>query len=373
MIVYIITIILSVLFTYISIKYKNKYKENGYKNYKYGYVLFAFFAFLIPCIVSGFRAYTVGTDTQGTYYNLYELSQDTDIYEKMRDKGYAIINRIIYLLFDNYTGVLILTSIIMYGCCFYSIFKISDDPTLSTYLFFVTNVYFIMMNMIRESLAISIFILLIPYMMKRDLKSFFVFLFGMLIAFSIHPTAAAFILLYFLFNFIKINKKVVIIFTICNAVFAKYIIRFALKILSNISYFNIYFAWYLKSDYNTGEFNLFSFLIIFSILILLIIAYNYAKDDKKYKLLLLLTTIATNILLYSPYLPLMQRTSWLFSLPIFVLIPTVFKYLDEKDKKKSDIVKFLMLGGYTLYMICTIFIMGYHDIIPYHSIFYKVN
>ena len=261
----------------------------------------------------------------------------------------------------------------MYGCCFYSIFKISDNPTLSTYFLFTTNVYFIMMNMIRESLAISIFILLIPYMMKKDRKSFIIFLIGTLIAFSMHPTAIVFILLYFLFNFIKINEKRVIILTIINAVFAKYIIKVALLLLGKITYFNTYFAWYLKSEYNTGKFNFFSFGIIFSVLILVLIAYKYAKNDNKYKLLLWLTTIATNILLYSPYLPLMQRTSWLFSMPIFVLIPTVFKYLEEKDRKKSNIIKILMLGGYTLYMICTIFVMGYHDVTPYHTIFYKVD
>lgn len=373
MAIYIITIILSVLFTYIAISYKNKYKKYNYKNYKKIYIIFAFFAFLIPCIVSGFRAYTVGTDTSGTYWQLYNASKEFSVYTKIRDVGYAAINRLVYILIDNYTGVLMLNSLIMCGCCFYSIFRISDNPTFSTYLFFATNMYFITMNMIRESLAISIFILFIPYLMKKDCKSFIIFLVGMLVAVTMHPTALVYIAIYFLFNFVKINRKKVIIFTILNAVFAKYIVKIILQILVNVSYFNTYFAWYLKSDYNTGEFNLFSFLIIFSILILLIIAYNYAKNDKKYKLLLWLTTIATNILLYSPYLPLMQRTSWLFSLPIFVLIPTVFKYLDEKDKKKSDIVKFLMLGGYTLYMICAIFVMGYHDVVPYESVFYKVN
>lgn len=369
MIVCIIMIFLSVLFTYIAVTYRNKYNETNNKNYKYIYIILAFLAFLIPFLISGFRAYTVGTDTSGTYLNLYNQAKDLNIYKNVRDIGYAIINRLVYLLFDNYTVVLLITSAIICGCSFYQIFKTSDKPTISTYLFFATNMYFISMNMIRESIAISIFILFIPLLMEKNWKSFFIFLLGMLIGFTIHPTAFVYVLLYFLFNFIEINRKRVIIFTVFNAICAKFVVKIFLKICENISYFNTYFGWYLKSNYNTGKFSLFSFLTIFSILVLLVIVYKYIKNDKKCLLLLWLTTIATNILLYSPYLPLMQRTSWLFSLPIFILIPSVFKQLEKEDEKKSKIINFLLIGGYTLYMICTIFIMGYHDIIPYKSIF----
>ena len=216
-----------------------------------------FYVFFSIFFVASFRDYSIGTDTDSTYLSIYNLVLSGS--GGIRDVGYALINKVSIVLFNNYTGLLLMTSLIMYACFYKSIFNQSKYPAISTYLFFATNVYFISMNMIRQSISISLFTLSIPSIKDRKFLKFIII---NLLAFSIHSSAIIYFPTYFLLNR-KLNIKysiiLVCLFGLFGGIFSTYII----ELLYNSTFFLKYFAWYFNSMYNTGAVSLFSLLILY--------------------------------------------------------------------------------------------------------------
>ena len=195
MLIYLIVIILSVFFAFIAQNMRKQYNTSKKRIDHQAYIIFSILSFLPVFLVSAYRGYSVGTDTSGTYYDIYQLVLNN--IGGIRDVGYTFINKVAICLFHSYHGVLFLTSLIFCGLSFKSIFEESKYPMFSVLLFFTTNVYFISMNMIRQSIATTLFILAIPFIKKKE---FWKFLILILIATSIHSVSLIYIFLYFLLN-----------------------------------------------------------------------------------------------------------------------------------------------------------------------------
>lgn len=358
MLIYIITIIVSVFFSFIAQCLKKNIDKS--RRIKLVYWIFCILAFLPPFLVAAFRGYSVGTDTDSTYLSIYNLVLNG--YGGVRDKGYALINELSILIFDNYTGVLILTSLLMYACFYKCIFNQSKYPSMSTYLFFATNVYFISMNMIRQSIAISLFTLSIICIKDRKL---FKFLLLNILGFFMHSSAIVYLPIYFLLNH-KLKVRNVLILVIVFGLFGGVLSNYIIKFLYQFSYFTDHFAWYFDSMYNTGTLSLFSLLVSLCILVFLLLINKNAREDNDYNILLWLQFISFICLILTSFIPLMQRISWLFSFSLFIYLPRMFDYIN--NKKLKLLFKIGILGGYTCYMVMTIFIMGYNEVVPYVSV-----
>lgn len=357
MVLYVVSMIVSVFFAHLAYKTKKNSDSNGKALV---YCIFCFLSFLLPFLLSAFRAYTVGSDTGGTYMKIYEYVLSGDI-GAVRDSGYAFVNKVALLFSDNYTSVLFLSSLLICGLCYKRIFSESKYPALSVLLFFATNVYFISMNMVRQSIGISIFIFALPYIQKRKLIKSAILI---LLATTMHSSCVLYFFVYFIIN-IKIKPKYILGFTGIIFILGNLISSTIISILLKLQFFRTYFAWYLNSNYQSGEINKVSLIISIGILIFLICINKKAKNDKKYTTSLNLTIISTSILLLSAFIPLAQRTSWLFSFPLFIYLPNMFDYIDS-DKR---IIKYIIILGYLAYMTYTIFILGYHGVVPYSSVF----
>lgn len=364
MLIYIVMMLLSIFFAYLADKVKNKkvMEPSDMKKYKVYYRLFCFLSFFGPFLLSAFRAYSVGTDTSGTYYDIYNIVKNGYM-SVVRDVGYGWLTKISIILFNNYTGTLFLTSLIICGLSYICIFRDSKYPVMSTLLFFTTNVYFISMNMIRQCIATMIFIFAIPLIKNKKWLPYFI-LTGL--AFTMHTSAILYFPMYFLLSK-RLNKKVSIGLIIGFVVFGSFGVDLLINLLLKMDYFNDYFAWYLTSKYNTGDFNVISFVIALCVYLFLLYINKSAKNNKNYNILLWLQTIVLCILSLSAHLPLMQRMSWVFSFPLFIYLPRMFDFIENKQLR--FILKLCINIGYFAYMIGTSFIMGYNEAVPYLSIF----
>jgi len=354
------------LLSQMCLKKFNRAKDRRYK--KAAALLFVI-AMIIPALVSGFRSHQVGTDTSGTYKEIYE-SQLSHPFTGIRDEGYAVINNFATMLFGSYTGVLLLTSFIFCGAVYFSIYRQSKNPLLSVFLFYVMNVFFISMNMVRESLAISVFILSMPLLKERKTIKYMLL---NIVGFTIHSSAIVYVPLYFIYRYFRLNKRNVALLLIAIAVFWTALVKNIISILSSSSYFQKYFAWYFSSSYNTGDFNVISFLVQLALLLFIVLACRPAKrsNDSEwiadYKLATIMSGASLLLIALSSNIPLMQRTSWLFSFPMIILVPNLL------DKMKNNGRKYLLyrngiLVCYTIYSFLTIFILHYHEVVPYSSI-----
>ncbi len=362
MIIYIFMIIFTTICSFIAFSYKKMYIKDKKNNLKIIYLLFALLTILIPTLISGFRSITVGTDLGGTYLNFFNEIASKNF--NVRDLGYGLINYFSLLISNDFQVLIFITSLIFEIISFVGIYRQSDNPVLSTLLFFLTNVFFISMNMIRQSIATSIFILSIPSLINR--KPFKYFLIN-IIAFSIHSSAILYFPLYFIVNK-KLKIKYIFFLLLIFLVFKSVLVNLVVKLLYNVNFFRIYFSWYINSKYNTGSSGFFSILVSGAIFIYLLSLYKNASDDKKYNFLLWTQLISLILLFLASGLPLMLRTSWLFSFPLYIYIPATFKYID--DRKLRVILKTGIIFSYCVYMVITIFIFKYHAVVPYTSVLF---
>ncbi len=362
MIIYVFMIIFTTVCSFLAFNYKKMYLKEQKNNFKITYLLFALLAILIPTFVAGFRNITVGTDVGGTYLNIFNAIANKNF--TIRDFGYGLINYFSLLISNDYQLLIFITSLIFEITSFIGIFKQSDNPVISTLLFFFTNVFFVSMNMIRQSLATAIFILSIPSLINRKPVKYFLI---NIIAFSIHSSAILYFPLYFIANK-KLKKKYIFFLLLIFLLFKSMLSNLFINFSYNISFFRTYFSWYISSYNNTEYFNFFSILINSFVLVYLLSLYKSANDDKKYIFLLWTQLISLLFLVLSSDLPLMQRTSWLFSFPLYLYIPVTFKYI--KNKVLKVLLKNGIIFSYCIYMVITIFIFKYHAVVPYTSVLF---
>ena len=363
MFIYIIMIIISVFFAFVADKSKKAYIKTNEKKYNVFGKIMMLLSMLFPLVISAFRNYSVGSDTGGTYYSIYNaiLYYPNTV---VRDYGFKLLTKISILLFSNYTGLLITTSSLFCICSFSAIYKESKNIPFCVYLFYAMNVFFISMNMIRESITISLFLLSISYLKE---KKFLKYLIINLIGTSIHTSGFIYIVFYFIYHYVKIDIRKIVYAIIIFLLFDTLIVKYLIRMLSKIKYFNSYFSWYLTSKYNSGEFSYISFFISLAIILLLLFLAKKHNNKDDYKISLLFSTLSLLVLSLSSSLPLMQRTSWLFSFPLYIYLPNVIESVENTKLKLG--IKTGVIILYTLYMVMLIFIKHYHEVVPYVSIF----
>lgn len=359
MFIYLCMILISVFFAFLGQSLRNSVKKGCIHKTNMKYAIYGFAAFLPAFMVSAFRNITVGTDTSGTYYQIYQIAQNGG---KGRDFGFFWINKVAITLFHSYWGVIVITSLLICGISFFNIFRQSGYLVASTVLFFITNVYFISMNIIRQSLATAIFIYSICYIKERKLGRYMI---CMIIAFSIHSSSLLFIPVYFLYN-IKLKRKYIYIGLLLTLLFTASISTIIESVFYKFEYTRRYFSWYFNSQYHSGSLSIYSLIISLCILLFLLYIHKNAEDDKEYNLFLWLQLLSVCILLLSARIPLAQRISWMLSFPQYIFLPKMFYFINNKGNR--FLIKCGLYGGYTAYMIATIFILGYHDVYPYESI-----
>lgn len=360
MIVYSIGTILSVIFAYISLIIKRKnndiYILQIRKQYGYTlYIIFAICSFLPLFIISAIR-YNVGTDYFYTYVPQFEaiIQGKNATYEL----GFTLINKFILLFSNDYAGVFIITSFIFCFFIYKSIYEQSEDICYSIILLMVTTSYFISLNIVRQCIGIAIFLYAIKYIKQNNFIRYLICIF---IAITIHTSSIIYIPIYFLCKN-KINLKVQILLLIIVAIFKGFVSDIFIYIVELTKY-----GTYFNSQYNTGQFAIFSFIINLAILIFCYLFYSVAKEDKEYRIFVNIQFICVFLILFSSVIPLISRIIVDFTFCQIIFLPKIIKYI--KNKYIQIITKFLILILYLIYMINTIIILGYHQVLPYQTIF----
>lgn len=310
MLVYIVSCILSICFTYIASKNRR-------------YFCFHILAVLIPILLLACRDISVGTDTKH-YYSIFENSQEFDI------ASFWISTRMEYLytLILFYVGYLglsynvllfilaILTIVPVYIASFRMSYKLS--PTLMMFLYYMMY-YQYAFNISRQAIAMSLILLATTYLLEN--KKFPVVLLSFL-ALGFHNLTVIYcgiVVLYMLRNRGSFFMK---LFFISILVILLFIFR---------SKFDYYEDTYLATSSSGFQVSYTITMIINFILILSSSSDSYYLRNKK------------NYLFFSIIILLLNLTSllseWFFRISLFVdilsllMISNVLK--SEQIKKKS--------------------------------------
>ena len=185
MIEYVICFLLSIFFTF---KAEKNFKEKNKKNA----IIFSIIAILIPSILSGARALTIGVDVKvyveptfqrALYVNsIFEFLQIFDL-----EPLYLVLTYVVAKFTNNIHWLLFVIQLIIITLIYIASYKNKEySPMwLSMCVYFLTF-YNTTYNLTRQALAVAFIIFSISYMReKKYLKSFFIFC----VAMMFHTTA----------------------------------------------------------------------------------------------------------------------------------------------------------------------------------------
>lgn len=184
---YFVVLIFSVLFMY------------GYQKSNDKLMLFIVAIIMIGLV--GFRDASVGTDTASYCRSFldnanYALSLDT-LDEFSTEPGWNLLNLLLVQLGQRYFILLTAVGAICSVCALYVINQLSAHKTLTLFIYITLAFYLFAFAASRQAVAISIYMLSLPYLVDGDFKRYALYV---LLAATMHQTAIIALPLYFFFR-----------------------------------------------------------------------------------------------------------------------------------------------------------------------------
>lgn len=328
---------------------------------------FAFLSFLPLYIVSAIR-YLVGTDYATTYKSIYLSVYSLGYHFQLTGENlYKLLNRIAIIYSgSDYVGVFPISSLLVCVFIFVALKKQSINFGFSILLWIISGFYFWSFNGVRQSIAISIFIFSIQYIYKRKPIKYFLLI---LISAGFHTTGFLYLPFYFINKF-RINVKIMLAFAFVSSLFSESILRFAYFVTSRIPVFNVYAVRYLDSskyDSDIGA-SISHFIINLAFWMLFVVIKEiYDKKRINSNIWINFQSIALAFSSLANVFPVANRLTRLFEIVLVLSIPCMTKLVTNKTLRL--IINVSIIVCFCLYVSITFFVLGYHDILPYRTIF----
>lgn len=292
--------------------------------------------------------YNYGSD-YNVYVQLFSVfSEDTSAFKDIvfRDPGWVLLNRICKPI--GFFGLLILVNVVMNLIYYWFIKK--HVPAKMWWLavaiyVFSTSFYLMNFSMLRQGLAISLFLLAVPLIID---KKIFPSLLVVLVASTIHSSAI--ILLPFVFWGLlpqKFGKLLVAVYVILFALFlfgGSIVEQWLNLFLSSSEKFEE-FANYNKTGISFGL-GFMADMVTFIVYLSSINSVNFSREDK---LLISLTSIGSVLIPFQQIYLIAGRVSWYFGVLSILAIPMCYDNL--KSSKGKPIANIYLSLFFTLLVI----------------------
>lgn len=327
------------------------------------------FLSFIPLFLISILRYNTGTDylvysTKQIPQVLYGNSNSVEfLYESIIKIGYFLNN-------DSYFWIFALTHLLIFIFCYLSIIRANINYTWAYFLFFASTFFNISLNLMRQSIAISIFYFCIPFIYEKRWKPYFIFI---LLAMSFHTSIVICLPLYFLnrislkwFNIRNISMVCVIFFV--SAMPIRALINLVIQRIPR-------YAAYNGNRYDnlaTGIGSYFNIFTIVSLIILFCIVLNlkYIKlsVDSRVKSSVFLSLVVITVItsFYQPIIPNANRIIYIFLFSTIVTLPYFIKLIPGIRKLILNSI-FIILFIFLFYN--SIIINNAGETLPYQTIF----
>ena len=329
-----------------------RYKENKEK-YK---LLFLWVSGVLFIILSSLR-YKIGFD-YSTYETLfYQIGNGTN--KENLEIGFLLLNKAVFFFRGDYRIFLFIVNTIMTVLVFWWIYRFSKFPEISVFFYFAFQFWACSMNLLRQSIALSIFLLSYQSLLERNFIKYIIIV---LIAASFHQSILIMIPFYFLLyqNITKLYLIIISILFVLGYVFFDFIVY---------GIFDILFSDYQKYiDTIYWNSNSISY-IIFPCIYLLFVLYHAKKlinDCEKNKILINSCIYGSFISFFITKHFILERFSLYFFIFSLILIPEII-FFDKKASKKNIVFLFSIILGLSYFSFSAK--EEFHNVYPYRSIF----
>lgn len=352
MLIYLSVFIITFIFSLIA-------EKNYKKNRKKVFYLTSAFVIIIPSIIAGIRASGIGTDTQ-IYVNWTFNSniKASNISEALNfadysgiELGYCLLNYYVSRFTDNFNVIYFVLEFVFLFFSYFGCVKISKKLSISfsyTFLIFMFLFYNKSLNLCRQSIAMSICLYSLTYIIERDWKNFFLLMF---VAFNFHRSVILFIPLYFVYKYCTTknqNNKLILFLIVISILVGVLFFKQIIILLVNIGVLS---NKYLNYVYKYGSGNNIKLIEIASqtSLLLLILFYNKYLTNKNEinKFLVYVTILSFVTFLIGFNATYSQRISYYYTYcSIFLLPQIVLSAKKGKDKLLNLFLSLILVFGY---------------------------
>lgn len=311
-----------------------------------------------PLIILHAGRYGFGTDYTGTYKNIfYSVQYNYDsVLSSFVEKGYVLLNKIVWNFTDDYVWVIFCASIVTYILLIHSIYKNSETVVASTAMIFLSGYFLDSTTMVRQIIAITTYMVAVKFIYKRKIIPFIIVI---VLASFFHRSVLILLPMYFVYGR-RWKKKTMIIVLGVSLVAAPTIYNLVLQIMSLIPKY----AAYIPAMKRESHFEMMFLLVAVVVFVCMIF-----NDDgsEKYSFWLFHVTIALIITALSGMIP------FLFRFLDYFLVTSIILYVPKcMSNIKSRNRRWIFNGGlYTflaVYQAYVLYIANWYKAIPYKSI-----
>ena len=301
--------------------------------------------FLIWFTLLCFRSERVGIDTVNYHYMFIKASQMSfgDIFSKIFDSqfeiGFYTISRIVSFFTMEFRVVMVICamiSLIPIAVLYY--FRAEHYAYLSIVIFLALGLFSIYFSAMRQVMALS-FVVPVYYFTKNRKLVFFLLICVFAILF--HHSAIVLLLMYPVYHMnLRLNKNLLLLIPVIILVYI-----FRVPIFKFLSGF--------LSEFYSGDIKETGAILIFVLLcILLIFSFvipNNALLDKDTIGLRNILFLCMVLQVFSGINYVAMRMNYYYLVFVPLLIPRIFKYTSEKNKKIASIAFVFMVGFFTVW------------------------
>lgn len=258
MYIYIIMLIVSLLFCYLSEKIKNKKAK----------ICFQVLS-IIPFLVISAIRYNVGTDYSSRYAGEFVKIRRGYIPPNL-EIGYIGLVKLCLLFSKSSILLFVLTSAIISFSIFSMIFKYSKNKLLSIFIFFAGCFFFQSLNIVRQYIAVCMILIFYQLLIDKKYKSMII---PIILAISMHTTSIISIISILLTKRIIVKPKIVFIMMLIIILFSGIFNDVVGVLISNTR-----FSVYMGSVFDRSEIKYTALVVNIT---LYIISYYLMKKKKE--------------------------------------------------------------------------------------------
>lgn len=352
MLVYSLNLLFTTILNYLSRLIKNKNVS----------LFFWGSAILVASLVSGLR-YGVGTDFFSyeqwfRHFLTYPIN-----WNNYQDISFTILIKSLQLFTDNPQLLFLVSAFMTNLLVMLFIKKNTDLYDLGFFLFITLYFYYSSLNIMRQWIAISIFLYSLKYAFDKKIIKYFLLV---LLASTFHASALLMLPIYYIFR-LKVNIINIFVIFIISFIIAFNFNAIIIKLATLLPFLNAdrYIAYFDSSFATSGGGGWAYSIILVTIFISMVFCRNKYELNIKYgNKHLILLVFATVFSFFAPSSMIFSRVQ-LFLMPIAIIcIPNLVKI--QKPKVRVLLTTFIILIG-TLYMYRTLLING-GEPLPYNNI-----
>ena len=264
--IYLICIIISMLFGFLSTKVNKKFFK----------ILYMILSFLPLFLIAGAR-FDIGTDYSYRYIPIFNIISKGSKVPGL-ELAFDLLIRICLIFSKNYYLLFWVTSFIILSLMYFTIFKQSKICTLSIFMLLFEGFYFQSLNIVRQYIGVAIMFFAAFFVINK--KEYVKFYIALIISVFFHSAS----IITVMFPFLK-KKNIFNIFVLFSIVLLIFVLGPSIGNIISQAVSSTKYNYYITSGYNRSEIRLAPLIINSLIYIFIYILYciKYKSDKEKIK------------------------------------------------------------------------------------------